>query len=104
MYYLIFYFLGLLTIVGTKKNNSANANAEANKNEKHCFPDRPISVVSLPPPQSDKERADQEKKKRRESVKFWVELFGLIVLIVYAGFTIAIWIAMQSQRDIMQQQ
>ena len=33
----------------------------------------------------------KEQAKRRKTIKFWVEIAGVILLAIYAGFTIAGW-------------
>jgi len=99
MYALIIYLFGLLTAVGHKQDHGKHTDPEANKDKQHCLPDSPITVMSLPPTQTDEERAYEKKKKRRETIKFWGEIFGVIVLMVYAGFTIAIWRANKQAAD-----
>jgi hypothetical protein len=99
MYALIMYLLGVLTAAGWKHEKSKQAEKRIIKDKRHCFPDSPIPVVSLLPPETDEQKADQKKRKTRESIKFWSELFGLIVLVVYAVATIAIWCANKNAAD-----
>lgn len=97
MGYLISFLAGVLAAVGTKKNHSNNANPEANKGGCHSFPDRPITVVSIPPAPTDEERAKQKKKDTRKTIKFVVEVVGVAVLIVYTGATVLTYIQIKNQ-------
>lgn len=93
MEFLLAYLIGVLTAIQGKNNGGKHVDTEAKKCNSNSFPDRPISVVSIPPPQTDQERTKQKKKERRQNITFWVGIATLVVLTVYAGFTIAIWYA-----------
>jgi hypothetical protein len=49
--------------------------------------------VCVPPTETDEERTEKEKKKRRKTIKFRVEVFSAFVLLGYFGVTILIWCA-----------
>jgi flagellar basal body-associated protein FliL len=55
--------------------------------------------VSFPPPKTDQEQAEDKKKKIRKSVKFWVEILDVVVLMIYTGFTIAIFHSSKKAAD-----
>ena len=97
MGFLIAYVLGVLTTMRSKNNDRNNVDAEANK-ERKPFP-IPLPVLNMPVAPSDEERSRQEKNDSRKKWKFRVEIIGLIVLTVYAGFTIAIWHVSKKSAD-----
>jgi hypothetical protein len=86
---LIAYLLGILTAI--QRKNKDRRDTDQHNDDDHTFPEGPISVVCIPPTLSDQDRAKQKTQKRRKNIKFLVQVGSLIVLIVYAGFTIAIW-------------
>ena len=98
---LIAYLLGILSAVQSKNDNRRPVNNETSKDRK-SFP-VPLPVINMPPAPSDQERAKQEKKDSRDKWKFRFEVAGLIVLTVYAGFTIGIWYANKKAGDAAQQ-
>jgi hypothetical protein len=88
---LIAYLIGVLTAVRGKNDERKYISPEPQEGNCKPFPDRPISVVSVPPALTDQERAKQKKKDKRDNIRFWVEIGTLIVFTIYAGFTIATW-------------
>lgn len=99
MGFLIAYLLGILTAVHPKNDHSSRTHTPANKSSCDPFPDRPISVVSIPPPQNDEEKAKEKNKRRRETVKSWAEIIGAFILGIYAGFTILMWHEMRTSTE-----
>jgi hypothetical protein len=97
---LIAYLLGILTAIQGKDKSRSGVEQHARNDSDHSFPDRPISVVCVPPTLSNQDRANKEKQDRRKSLKFWVQVVSLIILAVYAGFTIAIWWKMKEANKI----
>lgn len=91
MYLLVIYLFGFLTATVSKKDNRKNINTKPNTDTHRPLPDRPIPVVCIQPPPSDQERAQQEKKNSRETIKFRIEIVGVVLLAVYTGFTVLTW-------------
>jgi hypothetical protein len=81
------YLLGVLTAIRYKNGNRTNVDTQTNRDAHKSVPDGPISVMCIPPAITDQERANQKKKNRRKSIKFWAEIVGLIVLTFYTAFT-----------------
>src|SRR5258708_9125242 len=94
---LIAYLLGVLTAVRRKNQDRKHVDHETHKDCKR-FP-VPLPIVNVPVAQSDQERTKQEKKECREKWKFRGEIGGLIVLTVYAVFTIATWWQVKKSTD-----
>lgn len=84
---LIAYVLGLLTAVRNKDKGRHYGNQTTNASDSKALPNGPISVVCIPPPKSDQEKTAEEKQERRKTIKFWAEVSGVFVLLVYTGFT-----------------
>jgi len=97
---LLAYLLGILTAVRSKRNNTSRTDDHAEERTHHADPDRPITIMCIPPSPSDEECANEKKQKRRKTITFWIEILGLLVLVTYAGFTIAIWYTMKRANDI----
>jgi hypothetical protein len=89
MYALILYVLAALAAIRGKDHNRDNAKNEA-RNNAPSLP-IPLPVIHVLPTPSDEERAKQKQKDSRDKWIFRVEVTGLIVLMVYAGFTVALW-------------
>jgi len=53
----------------------------------------------VPPSVGNKGDSDEQKKQRRDTVKFWVEVAGFIVLFAYAAFTLIIMCASLKSAD-----
>jgi len=99
---LIAYVLGPLTAVQAKNKNRKYADNESRKGDCKSFPDFPIPVVNIRPAPTDQERAEQQKENSRKAIKFWAEVAGIVVLIVYTGFTIGIYFANQKAAEASQ--
>jgi hypothetical protein len=97
MYALIIYLLMALTAIRRKNQDRKHVDS---KTDKDCKPfPVPLPVINVPVAPSDQERATQKKKNSREKWKFRGEVAGLVILTVYAGFTIAIWCANKKAAD-----
>src|SRR5205823_4628268 len=99
MHLVFMYLLGILAAVRKQKSNPNRTNPESDKSNCYSLPDRPITVVSIPPTPTDQERAEKKKQNRRDSIKFWIEIAGLIVLAVYTGFTAMMYSANKKAAD-----
>jgi hypothetical protein len=85
---LVAYLLGILTALNPKHHNgSSDHNSTDYHNRQHTI-DGPI--VCIPAAKSVEEKTENEKKNRRETIKFRVEIVSAIVLFVYAGLTAVI--------------
>lgn len=88
---LIAYLLGIWTAMKSKNKNRDDINQAAKQGNEQPSVNGPISVMCLPPTLTDQERAEQKKKKRRETIKFSVEIMTLVFFTIYTGATILIW-------------
>ena len=96
---LIAYLLGVWTAVKSKSQH-IDREQSTYANNHQVFPnDGPISVVCIPPPLSDTEKNKKQKTERRETIKFRVEVAGVVLLSIYAFFTILIWWANKKAAD-----
>jgi succinate dehydrogenase hydrophobic anchor subunit len=93
MGFLIAYVLGILTASKAKNQPTSHIDYTANPPYTQPPPDRPISVVCIPPTESDQEKAKKKQKERRKTVKFWAEIISAFVLFGYFTVTILIWCA-----------
>src|SRR5438094_3723839 len=101
---LIAYLLGILTTIKPEDQNRGRDSRIPDSHQSQPFPQGPISVVCIPRTLSDQEQAEKKKSKRRKSAAFWVQVGSLILLFVYAGFTILIWRSMKKDNDLSRQQ
>lgn len=86
MYGALFGFiLGLLTRIKNQPHGKPNGGASGQEDAQA----KPCSVVVTyaPPPLTDKEISQKEDRESREKSKFKWEKAGLVVLILYTGFT-----------------
>jgi len=90
---LIAYLLGILSTMKSKEQHSSPDNHSARSPNQQPLINGPISVVCIPPTLSDQERAEKKKKCRRETVKFWVEIVGAVMVFGYLFVTVLIWCA-----------
>jgi hypothetical protein len=81
---LLAYLLGILTALKPKQQGSGN-------HEQTSKSHSPLAVTLLPRSLSDEELTKIKKKEVRENKKYLIDKWTLIVLCIYAGFTIAIW-------------
>ncbi|HEV7676789.1 MAG TPA: hypothetical protein VGQ12_19840 [Candidatus Angelobacter sp.] len=82
---IIGFILGLLTRI---KNQPEGKPATHKSEQQNTQADsRPIIVTYSPPALTDQERAEKEDEKRRNKLKFRLEVAGFIVLTLYTGFT-----------------
>jgi hypothetical protein len=84
---LIAYILGLLTAIRDKNQSRDRSNQTTNTCNCKLLPDGPITVVCIPPPKSDEDKTADKKGNRRKAIKFWVEVSGVFLLLVYTVFT-----------------
>src|ERR1017187_9841678 len=84
------------------QNRSAHHTPPDSQQCQH-FPNGPISVICVPPAPSSEEEAEKKKQKRRKTIKFRVEIAGIVILLVYAFFTILIWCATKKAADAAKQ-
>jgi hypothetical protein len=96
---LVAYLLGILAATKAKYQNRAEDDQTSNSSEYHSFPNRPISVMCIPPTLSDQDRAENKRKKRRKTVAFWVQIFSLVFLVIYAGVTVLIWFSTKTAAE-----
>jgi hypothetical protein len=96
---LIAYLLGIWTTTITKDQPRGRGQQSDVANTHQLFPNNPISVVCIPPPLSETEKAKKKKNELRETIKFWVEVVGVVLLFIYASFTILIWCANKKAAD-----
>ena len=89
----IAYLLGILSALNSKYHNADRNSYSSNSPCQKTPLDKPISVMCVPPTESDEERAKKEKKERRKTIMFWVEIVSAIILFGYLGVTILIWCA-----------
>lgn len=90
---LIAYLLGILTTIKPKNQDGSQLHQSPEQPQGHSLPNGPISVMCVPPPLGDAEKAEKKKKKRRETIKFWLENFGAFILFGVFAFTILTWCA-----------
>lgn len=96
---LIAYLLGILT-ASKPKDHHASHNADSSNTPQRQSPSNgPLSVLCTPPTKSEEESAEGKKRKRRETIKFRVELIGAFVLVIYTAFTILMWRANKKSAD-----
>ena len=95
----IAYLLGLLTAIKTKDDARGRDYRAADSHESKSLPNGPISVICIPRTPSDQEQTEKKKKERRETISFWVRIAGLVILVIYAGFTILIWRANKNSAE-----
>jgi hypothetical protein len=95
---LIAYLLGILTAIKPEDENGGQDSQGTDSGKCQSPPHRPLSV-GISPTLSEEERAKRKKKGRQKTISFWVRIAGLIVLLVYAGFTILIWRANKKAAD-----
>ena len=76
---LIAYLLGIWTTAKIKNQHRGHGEQSAIASERQAFPNQPISVVCIPPPQSETENAKEQKRERRETIKFVVEGVGVVI-------------------------
>ena len=96
---LIAYLLGIWTTARIKNQHRGRGEQSSIASERQPFPNNPISVVCIPPPLTDTIKAKEQKKERRETIKFVVEVVGVVLLFIYASFTILIWWANNKAAD-----
>lgn len=96
---IIAYLLGILTAFKPKYHDACDNTYSSDASQRQSPSDRPISVMCIPPAESNEERAKKKKKERRKTVKFWVEVVGIFILFVYTSFTILIWWANKKSAD-----
>jgi len=84
-----------------KKNNTPSGKGLSKEQTSHSQP--PIlpesTKLESPPAESHCEESENQKKHWLDYVTFGMELFGLVVLAVYAGYTIKIYYANQQAAD-----
>ena len=90
---LIAYLLGILTASKPKHQPTDQVSYSSQPSFKQPPSDRPISVMCIPPAESDEEQTEKKKKRRRKTIKLWAEVVSAIVLLGYFGVTILIWCA-----------
>jgi len=100
MGFIIAYLLGILTAVETKQNKEPYCDNETSTHCRHSPPDRPLSVMCVPPPETEEERTEKTKKKRRKTIKFWIGNLTLLVLAAYTITTILMWCSMRHANQI----
>ena len=93
MGFLIAYLLGILTASKAKNQPTDHVDYSPHHPYTQSPPDRPISVVCIPPAESDEEHAKKKKKERRKTVKFWADIITAVILFGYFTVTILIWCA-----------
>jgi hypothetical protein len=99
---LIAYVLGILTAIQSKYHDgSSNHETSTSQQYKHS-PNGPLAVVCIPPTPTKEEETEKKKYKRRKTILYRVKIGSLIVLFIYAGFTILIWCVMKGQLTEMQ--
>jgi hypothetical protein len=99
---LIAYLMGILTAIKAEDHHRGNKSQPSYRSEQQAFPNLPLSVVCIPPTLNEHEKAQRKKKDRNETISFWVGIGTLVILGIYAFFTILIWCAMKDQVAEMQ--
>lgn len=94
------YLLGILTAIKPKNQNRSSDHASSDSQTRQRFVDGPISVVCIPPSTTPEKEAENKKRKNRETIKYRVEIAGAFILLVYAFFTVLIWISNRNANDI----
>jgi hypothetical protein len=101
---LIAYLLGILTTIKPEDHNRNRDKRIADSHDSQRLPQGLLSVMCIPRALSDQEQAEKEHKERRETTSFWVRIGSLVILVIYAGFTILIWWANKQTTDLFSKQ
>lgn len=100
---LIAYILGILAAVKSKNQDGDTHHTAADCHEQQNSPNRNLSVICIPPTPSKEQETERQKTKRRQTIKFRVEMFSALILFVYAGFTALMYCANQKAADAAKQ-
>jgi hypothetical protein len=101
---LVAYLLGILTAIKHEHHDRDSDYNSSRPPKDQPFPNGHLNVTCIPPSPSKEEAAEKKKSKRRKAITFWVQIGSLVVLLVYAGFTILIWCAMRRANELTRKQ